>query len=592
MPVAAVKKFARPRLKQVQAPLRKYKTRRRLRALTGSAKTLPERKPLTLRGRPVTNMKKTLCSLLLLLIPGVPGWADTYPRQPGVDALHYTFRLTLNDDNDEIVGEAAIDVRFTQDGERAVVFDLATPASAKGMTVVEALLNGAPVAFKHEADRLSFTLAAPARAGERRQFVVRYRGAPANGLRMLKNKFGERVFFSENWPNNARQWLPMIDHPYDKATSEFIVTAPAKYQVVANGLLQEETDLGDGRRLTHWRQSVPIASWLNAIGVAQFSVHHDGLVRGVPHQTWVYHQERALGPAWFETKSRQAMEFFSDRIGPYSYEKLANVEAAGFGGGTEHASAIFYGENSILARPDTGLIAHEIAHQWFGNSVTEKDWDDVWLSEGFATYFTLLVSEHYEGRDAFVAGLQRSRAQVFALEKQLPGVAVLHDNLADMKKVLNRIIYQKGGWTLHMLRGLVGTDKFWAGIRDYYQRYRNGSASTEDFRRVMEENSGAELSWFFRQWLARAGSPVVEGGWRYDAAAKQVVIELAQTQPGEAYRLPLEIGLSVDGAPLRLEKLELTQKQQRFTLAAVREPAAVTLDPNTWMLMEARFGKR
>jgi aminopeptidase N len=517
--------------------------------------------------------------------------ADTYPRQANVDALHYAFQLTLNDENDEITGEATITLRFTGAGVTEVALDLASASNSKGMTVAEVSSGGASVAFKHQADRLILSFPAPPPVGEQLQFIVRYRGVPANGLRMLKNKFGERVFFSENWPNNARQWLPMIDHPYDKATSEFIITAPAKYQVVANGLLQEETDLGDGRRLTHWKQSVPIASWLNAIGVAQFAVHHDGLVKGVPHQTWVYYQERTTGPAWFETKSRQAMEFFSEHIGPYSYEKLANVEAAGFGGGTEHASAIFYGEKSILERPDTGLVAHEIAHQWFGNSVTEKDWDDVWLSEGFATYFTLLVAEHGEGRDAFVAGLKRSREGVFALEKQMPGVAVLHENLADMKKVLNRIIYQKGGWTLHMLRSLMGTEKFWAGIRDYYQRYRNGSATTEDFRRVMEEHSGLELSWFFQQWLARAGSPVIEGGWRYDATTKHIVIELTQTQPGEAYRLPLEIGLTTDGAT-KIEKIEFTQKQQRFELGADREPVTVALDPNTWVLMETRFGKR
>ncbi|MBI1764776.1 MAG: M1 family metallopeptidase [Acidobacteria bacterium] len=536
-------------------------------------------------------MKTFLVLLAVLSFSTALASADTYPRQPNVDALHYAFQLTLNDEDDEITGEAAITLRFTGAGVKEVAFDLASVANGKGMTVAAVGAGGASVTFKHQADRLILSLSTPPPAGEQRVFTVRYRGVPANGLRMLKNKFGARVFFSENWPNNARQWLPMIDHPYDKATSEFIITAPAKYQVVANGLLQEETDLGDGRRLTHWKQSVPIASWLNALGVAQFAVHHDGLVKGVPHQTWVYHQERNLGPAWFETKSRQAIEFFSEHIGPYSYEKLANVEAAGFGGGTEHASAIFYGEKSILERPDTGLIAHEIAHQWFGNAVTEKDWDDVWLSEGFATYFTLLAAEHYDGRDAFVAGLKRSRDQVFALEKQNPGVAVLHDNLADMKKVLNRIIYQKGGWTLHMLRYQMGTENFWAGIRDYYQRYRNSSATTADFRRVMEEHSGLELAGFFQQWLVRAGSPVVEGEWRYDAAAKRLVLELAQTQPGEAYRLPLEIGITTDGIT-QLEKIEFARKQQRFELAADKEPALVALDPNTWVLMTARFGKR
>jgi aminopeptidase N len=530
--------------------------------------------------------------LLILVMAAAPSaWADTYPRQPSVDARHYAFRLELGDQSDELVGEAAITVSFTADDVTSLTLDLASPTAATGMTVESVTSAGVAIPFNHQAGRLTLTLPDRPPAGQERTFTVKYRGVPANGLRMMKNKFGERVFFSENWPDNARQWLPMIDHPSDKATSEFIVTAPSHYQVVANGLLQEETDLGDGRRLTHWKQSVPIASWLNAIGVAQFAVHHDGLVKGVPHQTWVFHQERDAGPAWFETRSRQAMEFFSEHIGPYAYEKLANVEAAGLSGGTEHASAIFYGESSILAKPDTGLIAHEIAHQWFGNAVTERDWDDVWLSEGFATYFALLVTEHHEGRDAFVAGLQRSRATVLALERDNPGVAVLHDNLSDMRKVLNRIIYQKGGWTLHMLRHRMGTVNFWAGIREYYQRFVNANVSTDDFRQVMEAHGGRNLSAFFAQWLARAGSPVVEGGWRYEAASRRVVIELAQTQPGDPYVLSLEVGLTIGGTT-RIETVDFTQKQQRFELAVDQEPAAVVLDPNTWVLMDARFARR
>ncbi len=519
--------------------------------------------------------------------------ADTYPRQPGIDALNYIFRLTLSDDTDEIVGEATIDLRFIGNDLADFTLDLASASGGKGMRVSEVLSGGASLRFTHESDRLRIVLNSPAKAGERRQFIVRYRGIPASGLRILKNKFGERCFFSENWPNNARQWLPMIDHPYDKAMSEFVITSPAKYQVVANGLLQEETDLGDGRRLTRWKHSVPIASWLNAVGVAQFAVHHAGPVKGVELQTWVYHQERDAGIAYFETTSRQAMEFFSDYVGPYSYEKLANVEAAGFGGGTEHASAIFYGENSIITRPGTGLIAHEIAHQWFGDAVTEKDWDDVWLSEGFATYFTLLFTEHYQGRDAFVEGLKRSRDSIFTLERKNPGLAVIHNNLADMKLVLNQLIYQKGGWTLHMLRSLVGNDKFQAGIRDYYRRYRDINASTDDFRQVMEENSGRELSWFFEQWLKRAGSPVIEGGWRYNPATKRIEIELTQMQPGDPYRLPLEIGIKVDNtAAIKIEKIEVTQRQQRFEIALDKEPSSVALDPNTLALMEARFINR
>jgi aminopeptidase N len=505
--------------------------------------------------------------------------ADTYPRQPGIHAKNYVFRLSLTDESDEIAGDATVEFEFLKDGVTDIALDLASP-----MTVTGVSSDGADVRFTHQSDRLVITLASPPRAGELRSFEIHYHGIPADGLRIGTNKYGERTFFSQNWPNLARQWLPMIDHPYDKSTSEFIITAPAKYQVVANGLLQEETDLGDGRRRTHWKQSVPIASWLNAIGVAQFASRHFDRVHGVPLETWVYHQDRDAGIVTFETPARDAMEFYIDHIGPFSYEKLANVEAAGLNGGTEHASAIFYGEKSVADRPATNLVAHEIAHQWFGDSVTEKDWDDVWLSEGFATYFTLLCTEHYQGRDAFVAGLKKSREIVFATEKKNPDVAVRHDNLSDMKKVLNQLVYQKGGWTLHMLRVQVGTEKFWSGIREYYRRYRDANASTADFRQVMEEICGADLGWFFDQWLNRAGSPVVEGGWRYDAARKKVIIQLAQKQPGDAYRLPLEVGVSG-----RIEKIEMTGKEQQFEIAADVEPPSVVLDPNASVLMDAKF---
>ncbi|HUB77380.1 MAG TPA: M1 family metallopeptidase [Bryobacteraceae bacterium] len=515
-------------------------------------------------------------------------FADTYERQPGVDVQHYVFRVTLSDADDAIAGETTVTIRFLKDGLTQFWLDLASPADGKGMTVSEVKSGGAPVAYTHQADRLTLTLAPPSKSGELRSFTVKYAGTAADGLKVVKNKFGERCFFSVNWPDQAHQWLPTIDHPSDKATSEFLVYAPAKYQVVANGALQETIDLGDGTRLTHWKQSVPIATWLDNIGVAQFAVEHYGTGAGVPLQAWLFHQDRDPGIATFEEPEREAMAFFSESIGPYPYEKLADVEAAGMGGGMEHASEIFFGQGSVNGRPNLSLVAHETAHQWFGDSVTEKDWDDVWLSEGFATYFQELTTEHFEGRDAFVAGLERNRRTVFNAEKRLPGVAVVQAK--PWKGIPNSIVYQKGGWVLHMLRGQIGTEKFWAGIREYYRRYRDSNASTADFRRVMEEVSGADLGWFFQQWLYRAGSPVVEGGWKYDAGAKKIVVDLAQTEPGDAYRLPLEIG--IQGQRMRIEKIEMTAKEQEFEIASDDPPATVELDPNVRMLIEAKFIRR
>jgi aminopeptidase N len=529
-------------------------------------------------------MMKLLAGLLVLAGSSA-ALADTYPRQPGIDAVHYVFRLTLADSSNEIAGEATANLQLTADNVVEAVLDLTSAAGGAGMTVTSVAAGNQAVSYTHERDRLRLRLPPGAKSGQSVSFTIRYRGVPAEGLRLQPNIHGDRTIFSQNWPNRARQWLPIIDHPYDKATGELIVTAPSHYQVVSNGLLVEETDLADGRRRTHWKQSVPISSWLYALGVARFTVHHAGLTEGVPLQTWVFPQDRDAGLKLFEETSRQAMAFLSERIGPYPYEKLANVEAAGLTGGTEHASAIFYGEKGVAG--GRGPVVHEIAHQWWGNAVTERDWDDVWLSEGFATYFTMLYTEHVFGRDAFVGSLRGSRERVFETERNLPETAVIHRNLSNMDLVLNQLVYQKGGWVLHMLRGLVGTEAFWQGIREYYRRYRNGTVTTDDFRAVMEAASAKDLAWFFNQWLTRPGSPRLEGSWSYDAGRKQIDVELSQVQPGEPYRLPIEIGVVMKANDLpRVERVELTDRRAQFMIPADAEPESVVIDPNTWLLHE------
>lgn len=527
-------------------------------------------------------------------------FTDPYPKNPKIDAINYRFEIELSDDTNEILGKTIVDVRFLADSVVSLRLDLIEKSTAlenKGMSVTAVESNGKPVAYQHETDALFITLPSPSTKNQRSQFTITYHGVPATGLIIAKNKYEDRTFFSDNWPNRGRNWLPTIDHPYDKATCEFVVSAPAHYQVVSNGLKIEETDLATGKRLTHWKQSVPIAPWLYVLGVAKFAVQHVDDFQGKAIQTWVYYQDRDAGFYDFAEPTKKVLEFYSNYVGPFSYEKLANIQSNSVGGGMEAASAILYGDRSVSGERNVrwrNIVIHEIAHQWFGNAVTEYDWDDVWLSEGFATYFTLLFIEHEYGRDAFLEGLQSSKKRVDNFYLKNPAYRIVHDNLQDMKKVTSSHTYQKGSWILHMLRGVVGTEHFWHGIQTYYRKYRNGNATTEDFRREMEEASGKDLSTFFQQWLYKAGALAYAGDWKYDPIKKQLRITLDQVQKdGSLFEMPLEIGIYFEGQDRpQLEVIEVKEKSNVFTIDVDTEPENIRLDPNAWVLMDVvGFGK-
>ncbi len=523
---------------------------------------------------------------------------DTYPKNPAIDALHYAFRIELSDTTDAITGALTLDLRFLQPSVQQVRLDLInTTAAGKGMRVARVKWNGADVPYRHANDALLIPLPTPAVAQQRVQVVVEYAGTPATGLLIGRNKHGDRTFFSDNWPNRARHWLPTIDHPSDKATSEFIVTAPSHYQVVSNGLQVEATDLPGGRRRTHWRNGVPIAPWLYVLGAARFAMQRVDTFDGKPIETWVYPQDRDAGFLDFASPTKQVLAFYSDYVGPYAYERLANIQASSVAGGMESASAILYNESAVTGTRSVrwrNVVIHEIAHQWFGNAVTEADWDDVWLSEGFATYFTLLYIEHAYGREEFVRGLEASARTVRTFAEKNPGYTIIHQNLDRMEDVTSSHTYQKGSWILHMLRGVVGDEAFQRGIRSYYQRHFNANATTADFRRAMEEAAGRDLGWFFDQWLYKPGNLKIAGQWSFDAAAKQLRIRLDQTQAdGSRFTMPIEIGVRGRGqTTATMHRVQLDAISNSFSITVPTEPETVLLDPQHWVLMEATFERR
>lgn len=456
----------------------------------------------------------------------------------------------------------------------------------KGMEVRSVSADGRPLPFRHADDALLIDLpSAPAEF----DILIEYAGVPQTGLVIGDNKHGDRTFFSDNWPDKARHWLPVIDHIADKATSEMIVVAPERLQVVSNGLLQEQSSIGAGLRRTHWRQAIPVSPWLNVLAAAEFAVQYVDTFDGKSIQTWVFRQDRDAGFYDFAVPTRRALEFFSSYVGPFEFEKLANIQANGVRGGMEASSAILYGDDSVTGMRTErwqSVIVHEVAHHWFGNSVTEASWDDAWLSEGFATYFTSLYFEHAHGRETFVKRLMQSRDQVYEFHEENPDYRIVHDNLADMKDVLTSQTYQKGAWILHMLRSRIGDEAWWSGIRSYYGRYRNGFATTTDFRVEMERACNCELGEFFRQWLYQGGNVVLDGTWRYDAGAGAIEVALSQVQDdGYRFSVDVDIGVYAEGEPSpSVHTLPMYGQNHSLTIPVESRPARVAIDPHTTLL--------
>ncbi|HZB46646.1 MAG TPA: M1 family metallopeptidase [Pyrinomonadaceae bacterium] len=529
--------------------------------------------------RPKLNRKARLLGVLpLLLCLLTPARArDDYPRQPGLDALQYRIRLSIGDTSDEIRGatEIVFAVKAPNVGEVALDFP--------GLNVDGVSEQGRPAKFTRDGGRLRVALGAAYHPGDLLHVAVEYHGAPSDGLYFKRNKFGDRTVFADNWPDRARHWFPSVDHPYDKARVEFFIDAPARYDVVANGALVETTSRQDGTRLTHWRESVPVPVYCMVFGATEFSVINAGAAGGTNLWHYLYPKDRDRGLV-DHGRALRMLDFYAGLVGPYPYEKLALVESTTRFGGMENSSNIFFDENSYDGTGKLeGTVAHEIAHQWFGDSVTESDWHHLWLSEGFATYFGALFFERADGRERFVRMMLDNRERYL---KDAESVArpVYDPSVKDLFKLLNRNNYQKGGWVLHMLRRVVGDEKFFEGVRDYYRTYRDGNALTADFRRVMELHHGRPLDWFFRQWIYEPGFPAYDAAWRWDEPSKRLRLLVRQTQAGAPFRMPLDVEFrGGEGAPRR-ETVEVGGREQTFDFKLDAKPQSVALDPDEWVL--------
>jgi aminopeptidase N len=523
--------------------------------------------------------------LLLLLALQNPLAVRADTLRPRHDALHHDITIVVADTGRHILGLVTTTWLLRSDEPLEVELD-------STFRVIRVLTDGEG---ESRMGRITFALNQGGgvyiphhkHAGDTLTTSIRYHGDVHDGLVIRTDSTGRRTIFADNWPDRAHLWLPLEDHPSDKATVALHVEVPPGMQVVANGVRQKVDTLVHGRTVWHFRMDHPIPSYGIVLGAGQLTTATlpDAAceVKCVPLAVVTYPEDSAWAVNGPFRRAGDMVDYFSRYIGPFPYERLSHVESTTIFGGMENPSAIFYDAGAYGAhRLSEATVAHETAHQWFGDAVTEDDWHHLWLSEGFATYFSALWVGHADGDSAFQAAMRRNAQVVF--DSKATVRPILDSATTDLMGLLNSNNYQKGAWVLHSLRGLIGDSAFDHGIREWYRTYRDSTALSSDFARVMGQAAGQDLTWYFTQALTQPGYPQIETAWK--RRGRRLTLTLRQTQPPEwgVYRIP---GLVVT-LDARSVKVDVAGRETQVTVDDVRrDPKEVRVDPDGWWLLKA-----
>ena len=415
-----------------------------------------------------------------------------------------------------------------------------------------------------------------------------------------------RQIWSQGESEYNHYWFPCYDHPNDFFTSEITATVEKPLQVISNGKLLETKDNRDGTRTFHWKIEQPHASYLTSIIVGEY-MPIVSEYEGIPIITNVYPNEVKEGKAT-TARLTEMVKFFSEKTGlKYPYAKYAQTTARDFGGGMENISATTQTDNMIhdarteLDSNSDGLQSHELAHQWFGDYVTCRDWSDIWLNESFATYFQAMWDEHKLGGDNFLySDVKANQDAYLATWKQGNRHPIVTKNYANPDSVFDTYAYPRGGAVLHMLRQMLGEDNWWKAINYYLTKFANQPVVTEQFRIAIEESTGQAMDWFFDEWLYKMGHPIFRLTQDYDPATKTLKLSVEQLQTIDTtsqfpqvalFQTPVNIEIAT-AAGTRVERVQiLPRKQQSFSLAVDSKPLLVNFDYHGTLIKELEFDK-
>lgn len=489
--------------------------------------------------------------------------------------------MEVDPDTAHIKVKAVLEIEFLTDLQTLYLDLHSQKKNGKGMHVkyiVDECYKDT-LKFEHKEDELRIQ-SIRFQKGYTTDLLIVYEGRPKDGLIFSKSKHGKPTIFADNWPNRAHHWLVCNDHPSDKAIWDIMVEHPKNYQVVSNGKFQISGEYFNDTKRTIYTTDYEIPTKVMVIGVADFAVDSAGFSGNIPVTSWVYPENKEKG-FYDYAQAVEVLDWFVSKIAPYPYQKLANVQSKTIFGGMENAGCIFYFENSVTGkRNHEDLIAHEIAHQWFGNSASEKDWAHLWLSEGFATYLTdLYVLDKY-GEEEFNKRLKKERNKAIAFSKRAKNPVV--DPTDKLMSLLNAFSYQKGAWILHMLRQKLGPVVFEDVLKAYYKKYQFSNADTDDFFKVAEEVSKKNLQKFKEQWLYRIEHPKLKIG--HKIKGKSIHLTYEQNND-EIFEFPLQFRF-IGKKQSETFTIDVCKKTGELKYKARFKITDIEIDPNVHLFYE------
>ena len=549
----------------------------------------------------VNRVRQTMLALaaVLALVAALQVRADEpYARNRDYDLQHSKIALRFDLEQKKVLGDVTHTVSIVREGTSQIAFD------SSGLTIQSVTVNKSAAKFTTTAGKLNVPLPGSPRAGEKFEIAIHYEGNPTKGLYFIlpDKDYPDRPkqIWTQGESEDTRYYLPTYDYPNDRLTTETILTVPAAWLTVANGKLISVSDAGNSMKTWTWRESVPSSTYLITVVAGEFDELKQSW-RGVPVN---YYAPKGRGDrlAVNYGHTPEMMELFSKKLGvDYPWEKYAQSMVDDFvAGGMENSSATTNNSSSLrdprlvpeFPGNEDRLISHELAHQWFGDLVTCNDWGNVWLNEGFATFFEMVWSESHYPKE--YADYERwNDAREWLGQSNLYAKPMVRHDFDDSSE-FDGNAYTKGGWVLYMLRHQIGEANFYRGLKHYLEVNHGKNVVTADLIKAINEANHIDVQRFFDEWVYGAGAPKFDVSYTYDDAKHQIALTVKQTQKVEGhvglFSVPVEMEITTPSGS-KLHTVSVSKESETFSLPAGAAPLMVIFDKGGHVLKFTEFHK-